>query len=236
MTTTVQETFEGTNPLDNFDAKSAGRLTVQAASALGGLMGLQFTPAASTSFVKWRERLWQGGVQFFPYWSARFYVRFPSLPGGNPPSIFTARTVGAVDDFTFFYNVGTGTWKWDLDINDSAQGPVVAVNRWYLVEAKGSYAASPWTADVRIDGVNQGSVATVGNPAELVHELSWGPQVSTQTWTADMDAFEARVSSSPLGFLGPGSALPSTSVRPTTGATTVGAAAGHPSTLVGAIV
>lgn len=209
---TVEQTFEGADPVGDFDADSNGRLTVQAASALVGAMGLQFTPAASTSFVKWREQVWFGGVQFFPYWSARFYVRLRAHSGAIPPSIFTARTVAASDDFTFFYNLSTGTWKWDLDQGDNAVSGLVELDRWYLVEAKGSYAASPWTANVRIDGVDQASVATAGNPAEKLHEFSWGPQVTTQTWTADMDAFKAAVSTQPLPFLGPADVTPGASV------------------------
>lgn len=200
----LTEDFEGASPLDNFDAVSAGRLTVQAGSLRNGTMGVEVAPSLSTAFLRWRERLWRDGAASYPYWSARFYVRFPgSLPSTPPPSIFSCLTVGSVDDFTFFYNVASGTWRWDLDQGASADGPEVLADQWYLVEAKGFYGSNNWDAQVRINGVEYDEVGVFGNGAEVVHSGFWGVGTALQTWTADMDDFAMAVGDYPIGFLGP---------------------------------
>jgi hypothetical protein len=199
----LTEDFEGATPTDNFDATSAVVPTVQASSLRNGTMGVELAPAASTSYLRWRERLWRDGAASYPYWSVRFYVRLPSLPSAPPPSIFACITVAGVDDFTFFYNTTTGLWKWDLDQNDAASGPEVVADQWYLVEAKGSYASDTWTADVRINGIEYDRITTIGNGAEVVHNGLWGTSGTAQTWTADLDDFAMAVSDYPLGFLGP---------------------------------
>jgi hypothetical protein len=201
---TAEQDFEGASPLNYFDAKSAGQLTVEGASAKRGSMGLTMTPSATTSFVRLRERLWSGGVPAFPYWSLRFWWRMPAWPStGNKPSVLSVVTVGGVDDFTLFHDLGVNDWlKYDLKQTDNATTPVLTANQWYLVEAKGSFAGSTWTADVRLNGVRQPSIATTGKTPEVVHNVVWGPAVSTQTFTQHVDDIAVAVGSVPLPFLG----------------------------------
>jgi hypothetical protein len=203
----LEADFSGGSPLDVFDQpNSTVPPTVEPSGGWDdGPYGV-WAPAASTAFTRWRAV--GGSEQSIPAgqscWSVRMYLRYPTaLPGGATASIFSVVQATGTDDFTFFFNPATSRLQWDLDALDTERSDPIDPDVWYLIEAKGEYNGSTWTANVRIDGIPQLSVATSGAAQSTIDFIQFGISSATQTWTGHFDDCAFAYGTSPLRFIGP---------------------------------
>lgn len=173
------------------------RATATAAAAHTGRFGLDVTAEGSDAYARWAA---PGDL---PYWSLRSWVRVVSWTPGESVDLFTVRNREITNNFDLFVGAGDRAFQWDLFRENSARAAgVVEPGRWYLVEARGSFAESTSTAEVHIDGVPQPSIASPGQPPSAVREVVLGSIGTTKTNRAQFDDFRVEVGAAPLPFLG----------------------------------
>ena len=108
------------------------------------------------------------------------------------------------NNFDLFVGAGDRALQWDLFRESSARATgTVEPGRWYLVEARGSFADTTSTAEVRIDRVPQPSIASPGQPRSAVREVVLGSLGTEKTNRAQFDDVRVEVGAAPLAFLGP---------------------------------
>jgi hypothetical protein len=183
------------------DGASVSHATVAAGAAKNGRLGLEVRSDGSEAYAAWAAERFGGPL---PYWSFRAWVRVTAWTPDESVDLFTVRNQQVVNNFDLFVGAPWRKLQWDLFRQNSVETPWQAqLGRWYLVEARGSFATSTYTADVRIDGVAQPSIASPGQPPSAVKEFVLGSIGTAKTNRAQFDDAAIRVAKSPLPFLGP---------------------------------
>jgi hypothetical protein len=172
--------------------------TVTADAAHTGGFGLDVTANRSDAYARWVA------PEDLPYWSLRAWVRVVASAPGESVDLFTVRNREITNNFDLFVGAGDRAFQWDLYRENAARAAgMVEPDRWYLVEARGSFAGTTSTADVRIDGVPQPSIASPGQPRSAVRELVLGSIGTKKTNRVQFDDVAVQVGDEPLAFLGP---------------------------------
>jgi hypothetical protein len=181
--------------------ETAGATVVPDAAHDGGF-GLDVTADRSDAYARWVA------PEDLPHWSFRAWVRVVAWTPGESVDLFTVRNRELTDNFDLFVGAGDRAFQWDLFREDSARAPgTVEPGRWYLVEARGSFARTTSTAAVRIDGVTRPSIASPGHARSAVRELVLGSMGTKKTNRVQFDDVAVEVGDEPVAFLGaPGSA------------------------------
>jgi hypothetical protein len=199
-----------------FDRPAAlGRAEVKGASitadaAHDGTGGLDITSTGGDAYIRWNAGILGEG---HPYWTFRAWMRVVDWTRGESVDLFTVRNVEVKNNFDLFVGAPYRRLQWDLYRENSGEAPPFELGRWYLIEAKGSFKTSTYTADVRIDGQTQPSIASTDQPPSAVSEFILGSVGTAKSNRAQFDDLRIELGDEPLPFLG-GPSEPSTSTGP----------------------
>jgi hypothetical protein len=187
--------FESGRP-DGWTETSGATVTADAAHA--GAFGLEVSARRSDAYARWAA---PGNL---PNWAFRAWVRVAAWTPGESVDLFTVRNREIVNNFDLFVGAGDRAFQWDLFRGNAARAAgTVEPGRWYLVEARGSFAGPTSTAEVRIDGVPQPSIASPGQPRSAVRELVLGSIGTEKTNRVQFDDVQVEVGEAPIPFLAP---------------------------------
>jgi hypothetical protein len=188
--------------------------TVSAEAARHGSQGLAIASTAAPSFARWNPDV---VTQNLTHASVRVWVRVLSRKAGESVDLFTVQNARRLENFDVFVNGINGQLQWDLfrDDTDFLPGPM-ELGRWYLIEAQVEFADGQYTADVRIDGVDQGTIVST-QASTTVRALIVGSE-SAKTHSQHYDDIAMQVGNAPMGWLTTTSPS-ATLTRPAEGAT-----------------
>jgi len=193
---------------------SSANASVVAGAARSGAGGLQLASTEAPSYARWgTEVVPQGRTHAV----TRQWVRVLNRGPGQSVDVFTVGNALQTANFDFFVNGVNQRFQWDIWREDTDQTDfAVEYGRWYLVEAQVEFSGTQHTATVRIDGVDQGTIASTGT-STTVRMLTLGTTVA-KTHAQDYDDLEMQVDDGPMGWLA--DTPPSVAVtRPLDGAT-----------------
>jgi hypothetical protein len=180
------------------DWTETARATVTAAAAHAGRGGLDVAAHGSDAYARWVA------PPHLPYWSFRSWVRVVSSTPGESVDLFTVRNREMTNNFDLFVGAGDRAFQWDLFRENAARAAGAAEpGRWYLVEARGSFAGTTSTAEVRIDGLPQPAISSPGQPRSAVREFLVGSIGTEKTNRVQFDDVRIDVGDAPIAFLGP---------------------------------
>jgi len=175
---------------------SAGA-TVTSAAAKNGGGGLRLSSAAAAGYARWGTDAVLPGQT---HATTRLWVRANSRGAGQSLDVFTVGNTLQAANFDFFVSGINQRFQWDLWRDDTDQSDfVVELGRWYLIEAQVEFSGTQHTAEVRIDGVAQGTIASAGT-STTVRMLTLGTTVA-KTHAQDYDDLELQVDAGPMGWL-----------------------------------
>jgi hypothetical protein len=192
---------------------SAGA-TVSSAAARHGTNGLDVDGMAAPAFARWNPDVVPQG---HTHATARVWIRLLSRAPGESVDLFTIQSARRTENFDLFVNGITGQLQWDLyrANEDHTDGPM-ELGRWYLVEVQVEYAGDEYTARVRLDGVDQGTIASA-YPSTTVRSIIVGSEPA-KTHHQQYDDLVVQVGDAPTGW--PVTTTPVVTVdTPTEGAT-----------------
>jgi hypothetical protein len=173
------------------------------AAADHGHFGLRIKANRDVAGAAWNStRLRQGQH----YWSLRAYLRIDKETPHQAVDLLAVLQSAKVHNFNLFLAANQRFLHWDLANTDFASSKhEIKLHTWYLIEADGHFGAGRYSANVRIDGVPQGSISSSHQPNATVRQLVMGTLGTVQTSTKDFDDVKLKLSQHPLGFLGPAS-------------------------------
>ena len=232
----VSTSFDTAAALGRAEFKGA---SVTTAAAHGGSGGLEVRSTGGDAYVRWDAGVLGEG---HPYWTFRAWMRVVDWTPSESVDLFTVRNLEVTNNFDLFVGAPYRRLQWDLYRQNSAQAPPFKLGRWYFIEAKGSFATSTFTAEVRIDGLTQPSIRSTDQTPSAVSEFILGSIGTAKNNRSQFDDLHVELADSPLPFLGlpaatTGSTPPSaSSARSTTSAhgSTASARPTSPATLSGA--
>jgi hypothetical protein len=197
--------FERADILGRADSE---RVSLTPDAAKGGATGLEVRPTASDAYLRFGSDVLG---EDHPFWTFRAWMRVVAWTPTESVDLFTVRNLAARNNFDLFVTAPDHDLRWDIfRENSEATGTAIRLDRWYLVEAKGSFATSTFTADVRIDGVDQPSIASPGQTPSAVKDFILGSLGTSKTHRAQFDDVSVELGDAPLPFIGP----PGSGARP----------------------
>ena len=139
-----------------------------------------------------------------PYWAFRAWVRVVASTPGESVDLFTVRNLEVTNNFDLFVGAGDRRVPVGPLPGELGRAPgTVEPGRWYLVEARARSPPPTFTAEVRIDGVPQPSIASPGQPRAPCCEFMLGSIGTAKTNRVQFDDVRVEVGDHPLPFLGP---------------------------------
>jgi hypothetical protein len=178
---------------------STASASAQPSAALHGSYGARISAVNAPGYLRWSGAAIQNGHHYATF---RAYVDVISHAAGQSVNIVTIKNSNMVNNFDMFVSGSTGRFRWDLRNADSHQSSfVVQTGRWYLIEVQCSFAGSTYNANVRIDGVNQSSIASTGQVSATVRDI-WVGAATRRTHVQYYDDVAVAVGDASLGYLG----------------------------------
>lgn len=179
---------------------SSSRRAWVSSTAKNGSGGITIDSQSEPGYVRWGSEKLAGNNA---YAAARFWVRLDSQRSGESVDLFTIANAQNNRNFDFFVTGDTRKFKWDIFYSSNDESNFqVNYGQWYLVEVLLDFKGSEHTAQVRIDGVNQGTIRSNGVDT-LVRRVSIGSYTS-KTHKQHYDDLAVNVGTSPLGWVNPG--------------------------------
>jgi hypothetical protein len=167
--------------------------TVNNSASKVGNRGLMISSTAARSYVTWPV---PAGHR---YAALRLWVRVLRRGAGESVDVVTVQNSQATAHFDLFVNGRNQRLMWDLYRDDAdSTSFALTYNRWYLVETLVEFAGSEHTAQVRVDGVDQGIIRSAGRDS-TVRQLVVG-SASDKTHTQHYDDIVMRVGDAPLAW------------------------------------
>jgi hypothetical protein len=176
---------------------SRQRAWVDAVARHDGERGLSLWSSGVPSYVEWGTDVVPQG---HAYASVRAWVFLRHRGAGESVDLLSVTNTQGSAHFDVFVNGRNGRLQWDLFRTDTdSTSDVMAYNRWYLIEAQVEFSGTVHTAQVRIDGVDQGTIGSSGSDSR-VRTLHVG---STQAKTHGQyyDDIVLRVGDGPLDWV-----------------------------------
>ena len=174
---------------------SAGA-TVTPAAARHGSNGLDVAGTAAPAYARWNPDVVPQG---HTHATARLWVRLLSRGAGESVDLFTIQNARRTENFDLFVNGITGQLQWDLyRANEDHTDAPMQLNRWYLVEVQVEFAGGEYTARVRLDGVDQGTIAS-SYPSTTVRSVIVGSEPA-KTHHQQYDDLVVRVGDAATGW------------------------------------
>jgi hypothetical protein len=192
----VSTSFDSSAALGRAEVKGA---SVTTAAAHGGSGGLEVRSAGGDAYVRWDAGVLGEG---HPYWTFRAWMRVVDWTPSESVDLFTVRNLEVKNNFDLFVGAPYRRLQWDLYRQNSGQAPPFKLGQWYFIEAKGSFATSTFTADVRINGATQPSITSTDQTPSAVSEFILGSIGTAKNNRAQFDDLRVELADSPLPFLG----------------------------------
>lgn len=176
---------------------TSANATVTSAAAKYGGGGLRLASTEAGSYARWGTDVVPAGQT---HATTQIWVRVLSRGAGQTVDIVTVGNALQSANFDLFMSGVTQRFQWDLWREDTDQSDfIVELGRWYLIETRVEFSGTEHTAEVRIDGVSQGTIASAGT-STTVRMLTVGTTVA-KTHSQDYDDIELQVDDAPLGWL-----------------------------------
>ncbi len=198
-------------------------MTMTSQAAKNGARGFDINAMDRPGFLRWGDK----SMPDQPFFSLRLWVQVVSAVPGQSVEIFTLTNSTGQNSADLFLTPGPNRWRWDVESTTAGTGPRVQLGTWYLVEAKGGFAAGNTTLSVRLNGQSYPPVVSKARPGATVKGL-WLGSVEPRTHRQFYDDITLAVSDQPLDFLPAtdgGQTSGSTSTVGTTSATSTSSAA-----------
>jgi len=178
---------------------ASSNTSVLTTAAYHGSYGYQLDAALSAVYLNWNSTQVE---QNHPWASVSMWFKVNSHGATNSTDLISLKTVTGVNNFDFFL-LPNDHLQWDLLSTDNAQTSyALNLNTWHLVEARVYYGGTTHTAQVQIDGVDQGSITSTEQTATDVKSLWIGSSLTTNTYSTDVDDVQLQVGDSDLGYNG----------------------------------
>ncbi|MFN3218779.1 MAG: hypothetical protein ACE367_19970 [Acidimicrobiales bacterium] len=178
-------------------ATSSIRVDVATSAARSGNAGVRSASTDAPSFAQWGSGVVPPGTT---HASVRTWVRLESRGEEQSVDLLTVANSDGRRNFDFFVTGDMQRFKWDLYSGDSDESSFAVVpGRWYLVEVLVAYAGTRHSATVRIDGVDQGTIVSVGNDVTLA-SVTIGTH-SAKTHSQSYDDLAMRFGSGPVDWI-----------------------------------
>lgn len=162
-----------------------------------GMRGLYLSATRQPSYVRWGSGSIPQGRR---HAAAKAWIRIGSHRASESVDLLTIANARNSRNFDFFVSAETGRFQWDIYRTSEDRSNFVAQQgRWYLVEVRVSFAGSQHTAEVRIDGVHQGTISSPGWDT-TVRSVSVG-SFTAKTHAQDYDDIAVDVSHSPAPWI-----------------------------------
>jgi VCBS repeat-containing protein len=179
-------------------------VSVDPAYAKTGLFGVQAVSTPSQAgFLTWgSSRIAPGGQ----YGRIAGWVRVDSYdPADKTVDVLTLKNAYGAQHFDFFLDDRSGKWRYDLFRDDNAYSTMSAeVGEWYYVEALvdfGGETGSTYTAQVRINGVDQPTIQSTQQVGTTVRSAWFGDRNAFgKTHTRSYDSLSVETGDSPFSF------------------------------------
>lgn len=183
--------------LAGWQETAQAKATAQAAT--NGKFGVQISANQEPGYLKWSTEVNRAAKTSA---SLRVYLKVVSRGTGQSLDLLTIKNSSMINNFDFFVTANTDQFKWDLNNANAGQSHFrVKPGRWYLVEVQCDFADSTYTAQVRIDGVDQGTITSAGMKPATVRAVWLGTPVP-KTHEQLYDDVALKLSNTRLGFLG----------------------------------
>lgn len=157
------------------------------------------TPDAG-GYLEWAPADVPNGMQ---YARIRGWVRLDYATPGEPVGLMTVKNTNGEHHFDIFVDAD-GNFRWDLFSGDHAESTVPAVvHQWYYIEALvdfGGTAGTTYTAQVRIDGVDQPSITSVDQVGANVKSAWFGGPMTASMNVREYDGLALDVGDAPFTF------------------------------------
>ncbi len=132
------------------------------------------------------------------------WIRIDRTTSNESIGLYTVKNGRGVNHFDLFRSPSTGRFQWDLYRNDSASSTMRAeVGKWYWVEALvdfGGPGGTAYTADVRINGVDQPAIRSEGQPGSTIRSVYFGENNGGKTNTRSYDSLTLVLDDEPQSF------------------------------------
>lgn len=192
-------------PAASFDGESgtlagisaSANATVTPDAARHGANGLAVAGTAAPAYARWNPDVVPQGRT---HASATLWFRVLSRGPGESVDLFTIQSVRRTENFDLFVNGVTGQLQWDLyRANEGHTPEPLELGRWYLFEVQVEFAADEYSAQVRLDGVDQGTIRS-SYPSTTVRAVIIGAEPA-KTHSQQYDDLRVEVGDAPLGWL-----------------------------------
>lgn len=182
----------------------ASNASVRNAAAYEGTYGYRVASTAAPGYLQWNSTDVEQGHE---YASLAMLVRVNSQVSTESVDLVTIKNNQGDDHFDFFLTP-QGEFKWDLEgatTWDTFPGAKVGV--WYLVEARVFFGATTYSASVKINNIDQGTINSPSQTVGTVQSVWFGTSVA-KTHSQDYDNMKVNVGETDQGWLGPDYADP----------------------------
>ena len=143
-------------------------------------------------------------VQGHRYARVGGWFRIDSAAPNQSVALFSLKNDVGVNHFDFFLNPVTGRFQWDLyRRNNGSSTMTVKMKQWYYIEALvdfGGVGHSRYTAQVRINGIQQPAITSTSQVGTTVRSVFFGGNSIGFTNTRDFDSLALVVSDAPQAF------------------------------------
>jgi hypothetical protein len=160
---------------------------------------LHIAPAGAACNVASSTTKWTQGVSTWAHMKMRF--RMNALPSTSTADLFTIQAQTQLDNFDFFYDTATGTFRFDLKgasaYLDTGIKPILGY--WHELQAKVYYGATTYTAQVMLDAYTSSVLSSPGETSSFVRSLHIGPG-SAKTYSFDVAVATINVGTSEPTF------------------------------------
>lgn len=171
-----------------------------ALSRYHGAYGYHLSAATTASYLNWTSTQVE---QNHEWASVSMWVKVDSKAASpQTTDLISIKNNNGVNHFDLFWN-GANKFQWDLLSTDTDQVATAnSFNTWHLVEARVYFGASTYTAQVAIDGVDQGTISSVSQVPTYVKTAWIGTSTTTKTYEFDADDIKLDVSETDPGYNG----------------------------------
>ena len=170
--------------------------TVTSSAAQSGNHGYTVETNAAGGYLNWTATDVEQGHD----WAAvSAWVRVNSHAPSESTDLITIKNNNGANHFDLFLTPDNRL-KWDLLISDNAQTAPITLGTWNLLEARVYFGATTYTANVRINGVEQTSITSTGQTATTARSIWFGTS-NPKTHQFDVDNMQAQVAAADPGWL-----------------------------------
>jgi hypothetical protein len=197
--TSLRAGFES-GTFDAWSAVNSTRLSSSCSNS-GAYGACAVTTPTDGGYLEWTPADVAQGMR---YARVRGWVRLDSGVADQSIGVMTVKNDYGSRHFDIFRDPDSGKWRWDLFRGDHATSTMQAeIGEWYYMEALvdfGGTGGTTYTAQVRINGVDQPSIESDGMTGSTVKAAWFGGKADGRTNSRSYDGLALDVGDSPFSF------------------------------------